>query len=312
MKSRIVFMGTPDFALESLKALVKENANIVGVFTQPDKPKGRGYQLQAPPVKEYALKNNIPVYQPKSMRTQETLDLLKKLQPDFILVVAYGKMLPKEILDLPKFGCINVHGSLLPKYRGAAPIQWAVLKGEKETGVTIMYMAEGMDTGDMILKETTPIGENETSGELFDRLAQLGAKALLKAIALIEQKQVTREVQNENEATFASLLDKKMAEIDFKKTAQEVHNLIRGMNPWPIAYTTFEGKRMKVFSSRLTEMTTDEEPGTILANKENFLVACGDQKAIAFCLVLLEGGKKVEGKQFVATRTFQKKVILGK
>lgn len=249
---RIVFMGTPEFAQASLQKLIGTGHNIVGVFTQPDKPKGRGYKLVAPPVKELALEHNIPVYQPEKMKDGTALSILKELNPDLIAVVAYGRILPKDILELPKYGCINVHGSLLPKYRGAGPIQWSVIDGEPVTGVTTMYMGEGLDTGDMILKKETPIGENETYGELHDRLKEIGAEALVETIALIEQGKAPREKQDDSLSSYAPMLDKKIAKLDFNKPAQQLHNLIRGLSPWPVAHTTVGGKLLKVHRAVLS------------------------------------------------------------
>ena len=250
---KIVFMGTPEFAEASLQKLLETDHQIVGVFTQPDKPKGRGYKLVAPPVKELALAYNIPVFQPQKMRDGTALEILQELQPDLIAVVAYGKILPKEILELPRYGCINVHGSLLPKYRGAGPIQWSVINGESVTGVTTMYMGEGLDTGDMILKKETPIGENETYGELHDRLKEIGAQALVETIELIEQGKAPREVQDDSLSSYAPMLDKQIARLDFTKDAQTLHNLIRGLSPWPVAHTTVDGKLLKVHRAVLAD-----------------------------------------------------------
>lgn len=243
---KILFMGTPDFAKESLKSLVESNYNIIGVVTNPDKPKGRGMKLVASPVKEYAQEKGIEIYQPIKIRNNiEFIQKVKVLNPDLICVVAYGKILPKEILDIPKYGCINVHGSLLPKYRGAAPIQWAVLNGDKKTGITTMYMDVGMDTGDMILKEEVEIGENETTGELWDRLSKIGGKLLVKTLKQIENGTAPREKQGEN-FTIAPMLSKEMAKIDWeRKTAQEIKNLVRGLNPIMGAYTFLNGKKIK-------------------------------------------------------------------
>lgn len=310
MKSRIVFMGTPDFAAKSLQALLDQKGNVAAVFTQPDKPKGRGYQLQAPPVKELAQKHQIQVFQPTSLKSEETLNILKTIKPDLIVVVAYGRILPKEVLNLPPLGCINVHGSLLPKYRGAAPIQWAVINGEKETGVTIMYMDEGLDTGDMILKATTPIGEQETSGELFERLSELGANTLLEAIELLENNKAIAQKQEAQEATLAPLLDKTLARLDFQKSAENLHNLVRGLNPWPIAYTIFQGKRLKVFRTSVVKQNCTVEPGRIISNN-NFWVSCGENSIIALEEVLLEGGKKMQGSEFVKTRNLEENMKLG-
>lgn len=242
----ILFMGTPDFALESLKALVEANYNIIGVVTNPDKPKGRGMKMIPSEVKEYATEKNIPVYQPVKVKNNtEFIEQMKDLNPDVICVVAYGKILPKEILDIPKYGCINVHGSILPKYRGAAPIQWAVLNGDKETGVTTMFMDIGMDTGDIIDIETTEIGKDETTGELWDRLSIMGGKLLVKTLEKIENGTVTRTKQGED-FSMAPMLDKEMAKIDWEnKTAEEIHNLVRGLNPIMGAFSFLGEKKIK-------------------------------------------------------------------
>ena len=243
---KIVFMGTPDFAKESLEAIYNAGHEIIGVVTNPDKPKGRGMKMVASPVKEFAEENNLKIYQPLKVRNNtQFIDEIKSLNPDVICVVAYGKILPKELLDIPKLGCINVHGSLLPKYRGAAPIQWAVLNGDKTTGITTMYMDEGMDTGDMILKEEVEIGDNETTGELWDRLSKIGAKLLVKTLKEIEDGTAPRQKQGED-FTIAPMLDKQMAKIDWEnKTAQEIKNLVRGLNPIMGAYTFLNDKKIK-------------------------------------------------------------------
>lgn len=248
-------MGTPDFALESLKALYEAKYDIIGVVTNIDKPKGRGMKMVASPVKEYAIEKNLQVYQPIKVRNNpEFLEKVKKLNPDLICVVAYGKILPQELLDIPKYGCVNVHGSLLPEYRGAAPIQWAVLNGDKKTGVTTMFMNAGMDTGDMILKEEVEIGEDETTGELWDRLKTIGANLLIKTVKEIENGTATRTKQPE-EGTMAPMLSKEMAKIDWEnKTAQEIKNLVRGLNPIMGAYTFLDGKKIKFWKVQtLTE-----------------------------------------------------------
>ena len=242
----IVFMGTPDFAKESLKAIYEAGHNILAVVTNPDKPKGRGMKLIPSPVKEYALEKNLRIYQPLKVRNNiEFLDEIKNLKPDVICVVAYGKILPKELLDIPRLGCINVHGSLLPQYRGAAPIQWAVLNGDKETGITTMYMDVGMDTGDMILKEKVEIGENETTGELWDRLSKIGANLLVKTLKQIEEGTAPREKQGEN-FTLAPMLSKEMAKINWDEMdAIKIKNLVRGLNPIIGAYSNLDGKKVK-------------------------------------------------------------------
>ena len=245
---RILFMGTPDFALKSLEAIYDEGYNIIGVVTNVDKPKGRGMQLIPTPVKEFALEKNIKVYQPAKVRNNpEFLGEIKNLQPDLICVVAYGKILPQELLDIPKLGCVNVHGSLLPEYRGAAPIQWAVLNGDRKTGVTTMFMNAGMDTGDIILKQETTIGEDETTGELWERLSKMGANLLVETVKQIEQGTATRTPQPE-EGTMAPMLSKEMAKIDWKnKNAREIKNLVRGLNPIMGAYSYINGKKIKLW-----------------------------------------------------------------
>ena len=249
---KILFMGTPDFAQESLKSIYDAGFEIIGVVTNPDKPKGRGMKLAYSPVKEYALEKNLKIYQPiKITNNTEFLDEIKTLAPDVICVVAYGKILPKEILEIPKLGCINVHGSLLPKYRGAAPIQWAVLNGDKTTGITTMYMNEGMDTGDMILKEEVEIGPEETTGDLWQKLSKIGGEILVKTLKLIEEGKAPREKQTE-EATLAPMLNKEMALIDWENSdANKIHNLIRGLNPIMGAYSYIDGKKIKFWKSKV-------------------------------------------------------------
>ena len=254
---RIVFMGTPDFAKESLEAIYNAGHEIIGVVTNPDKPKGRGMKMVASPVKEFAIEKGLKIYQPLKVRNNtEFIEEIKDLNPDVICVVAYGKILPKEILDIPKLGCINVHGSLLPKYRGAAPIQWAVLNGDKTTGITTMYMDVGMDTGDMILKEEVEIGDDETTGELWDRLSKIGGKLLVKTLEKIEDGTAPREKQGDD-FTIAPMLDKSMAKIDWEnKTAQEIKNLVRGLNPIMGAYTFLEDKKIKFWK---VDVANEEE-----------------------------------------------------
>lgn len=264
----ILFMGTPDFAKESLEAIYNEGHKILGVVTNPDKPKGRGMKMIASPVKEFAIEKNIQIYQPEKVRkNQEFIEEIKSLKPDVICVVAYGKILPKEILDIPKLGCINVHGSLLPEYRGAAPIQWAVLNGDKKTGITTMYMDIGMDTGDMILKEEVEIGDDETTGELWDRLSKIGGKLLVETLEKIENGTAPREKQGDN-FTVAPMLDKEMAKIDWEnKTAQEIKNLVRGLNPIMGAYTFLNGKKIKFWKVDIAvNIGYDEDNIQILRN----------------------------------------------
>ena len=250
---RTLFMGTPDFAVPCLKSLIDAGHEVCGVFTQPDKPKGRGYALTPPPVKLLASKSGIPVYQPKTLKDGEALTIVKELSPEVIVVVAYGKILPKEIIEYPAFGCINVHASLLPRYRGAAPIQWCVLNGEKETGVTTMFMDVGLDTGDMLLKAATPIGDNETAGELHDRLSKLGAELIVETLTKLQSGALIREKQKDGDSCYAPMLTKELSRIDWNKPAQSVHNQIRGLSPWPTAQTRLCGKVLKIPASRLSD-----------------------------------------------------------
>ena len=284
---KIIFMGTPDFAKESLQAIYEAKHEILGVVTNPDRPKGRGMKMVASPVKEFAKSKGLPIYQPEKVRNNnEFIEKIKNLKPDVIIVVAYGKILPKEILEIPPLGCINVHASLLPKYRGAAPIQWAVLNGDKTTGVTTMYMDEGMDTGDMILTEKVDIGVDETTGELWDRLSKIGARLLVQTLSQIEDGTATRTKQGED-FSMAPMLNKEMAKIDWKnQTAQEIKNLVRGLNPIMGAYTFLEGKKIKFWKVDVVdekEVYTENE--NILANEER-------QESIKNGTVILSDGKK--------------------
>ena len=284
---RIVFMGTPDFAVDSLAALVESSDHeIVAVITQPDRPKGRGQKVLMTPVKEYALEKNLVVLQPAKIRIPEFIEELKALAPELIVVVAFGQFLPKEILELPKYGCINVHASLLPKYRGAAPIHYAVMNGEKESGVTIMRMDKGMDTGAMLAKVATYIGEDMTMGELHNELKVAGAHLLLEVIRGIEDGTIKDMPQNDAEATYASLLDKEIEKIEWSKSASEIHNKVRGLNPWPGAYTLLpDGRKLKIWQTRvMTKENAGTKPGTVVAfSKEGFIVACGNG-----CLEVIE------------------------
>ena len=276
---RIVFMGTPDFAVGSLQALCESGKHeILAVVTQPDRPKGRGNKLLQTPVKEYALAQGLTVYQPQKVKTLEFVELLHGLQPELIVVAAFGQFLSKEILELPKYGCINVHASLLPKYRGAAPIQYAIIKGEKESGVTIMQMDIGMDTGAMLDKVVVPIAENTTMGELHDALREQGAALLLQVIDKIAAGTAVAEPQDNEQATYATLLDRSMEHIDWSKTAQEVHNLIRGFNPAPSTFTKLpNGKSLKIWGSKMTDKSSAAAAGTVIeTGKHSFFVACGE------------------------------------
>lgn len=288
---RIVFMGTPDFAVPSLKALVEAGHEICGVFTQPDKPKNRGMKLQAPPVKEYALSAGLTVFQPAKMRDGEALGILRELKPDLIAVAAYGKLLPVDILELPRLGCVNVHSSLLPKYRGAAPINWAIMNGEDETGVTIMYMAEGMDTGDILAQARTPIDINENAAQLFDRLAEMGAKLLVNTVAELEEGRIKPIPQDGAIATHAPMLSKEQSPLDWTRTARQLHDQVRGLYPWPAATAVLDGVRCKVLRTALAGETTSSAPGAVLqADKKGLRVACGG--GVLEILELQPDGKK--------------------
>ncbi len=299
---RVVFMGTPDFAVPSLQILLDHGYEVCAVYTQPDKPKGRGHKLQPPPVKELALQHQIPVFQPATLRKEEVQAEIRSWNPDVIVVVAYGKLLPKAVLDAPKLGCVNVHGSLLPQYRGAAPIQWTVLNGDKVAGVTTMFMAEGMDTGDMLLKAETPVGEEETSGQLFDRLKDLGADLLLETLQGLEVGTLTPVPQDEAQATRAPMLSKELSQVDWTKSAQQVHDLIRGLNPWPSAVSYLDGRKLKLHASRVREGSG--EPGKPFAQDGALWVYCG-QGALELTEIQTENGKRMDGKSYLLGHPLQ-------
>lgn len=305
---RILFMGTPDFAVPCLEKLIKDGHNIVGVLTQPDKPQGRKMKLTPPPVKELALQNNLEVYQPESLKNDAIKQLLEDKQPELIVVVAYGKILPKYVLDFPKYGCINVHGSLLPRWRGAAPIQWSIIAGDKTAGVTTMKMAEGLDNGDMLLKYETEIAQTETAGELFDRLALNGAELLHDTIEQIDS--IVPEVQDESKANYAHMLDKQMAQIDWSKSNKEIDCLIRGLNPWPVALTTLNGERLKIYSASL--QNASGKAGEVLKadSKNGLLVACGEG-AMLLNEIQAVGGKRMNAKDYLRGHKIEVGSILG-
>lgn len=273
-------MGTPEFALPSLEMLIQEGYEVAAVVTQPDKPARRGKKINMPPVKEYAISEGIKVLQPEKIKTLEFLNVLKEINPDLLITVAYGKMLSKEILELPPLGCINVHGSLLPKYRGAAPVHWSIIHGEKNTGITTMYTNEGMDTGDILLKAEIPITDDMIAGELHDKLSVLGAKVLKKTLKKLESNEIKRIPQDDNEATYAPIISKKTGEINWSKSSREIYNLIRGTNPWPGAFTYHCNCVMKIWKSKIvSEEPHTFEPGTISkVDKEGILVYCGKGK----------------------------------
>ena len=299
---RVIFMGTPDFAVPSLEKLLAKGYDVCAVYTQPDKPKGRGHKLQPTPVKELALQHGIPVFQPTTLRNEEVQEEIRGWNADVIVVVAYGKILPKAVLDAPRLGCINVHGSLLPKYRGAAPIQWTVIHGDKNAGVTTMFMGVGLDTGDMLLKTETPVGEEETAGELFDRLKDLGADLLLETLERLERGELTPIPQKEEDATLAPMLSKELSVIDWTKSAQELHDLIRGLNPWPSAYSYLDGKKLKLHASRV--VSGSGAPGKAFVREGNLCVYCGEG-ALELVEIQTENGKRMDGKSYLLGHPLQ-------
>ncbi|WP_294350771.1 methionyl-tRNA formyltransferase [uncultured Clostridium sp.] len=306
----IVFMGTPDFAVPSLKMLI-ENYGVKAVFTQPDRPKGRGKKLAFSDVKEVAVEHNIPVYQPVKLKDErEMIEELKDMNPDFIIVVAFGQILTKEVLDIPKYGCINLHGSILPMYRGAAPINWAIIKGEKVSGNTTMLMDVGLDTGDMLLKDEVEIPEDMTAGELYDILKVRGADLLKDTIEGMINGTITPEKQSD-ETFYAKMLNKEIAIIDWNDTAENIHNLIRGLNPWPMAYTYYMNEKMKVFESKVLDKNHNKEVGTILkVSKEGIEIACKDS-VLLITKVQFPNKKPLTIEQYINGHTIDENVILG-
>ena len=308
---RILFMGTPDIAVGCLQKIIDEKHDIIGIVTQPDKPVGRGKKMGMPPVKELALKYDLPVYQPIKARDEEFVNILKDLNPDLIVVVAFGQILPKSILDIPKFGCVNVHVSLLPKYRGAAPINWVIINGEDKTGVTTMYMDEGLDTGDMILTSEFELNDEITAGELHDIMKVEGAKVLKETIDLIEKGEAPRIPQNHEEFTYAPMMNKTLGQIDFSKSAKEIHNLVRGVNPWPSAYTTYKGQTMKIWKTKVLSESSDKVPGTILkVDKEGIRVSTKDN-VILISEIQMPGKKRVLVEEYIKGNSIETNEILG-
>ncbi|MBQ7341499.1 MAG: methionyl-tRNA formyltransferase [Oscillospiraceae bacterium] len=293
---RVVFMGTPDIAATCLTKILEDGFEVVGVYTQPDRPKNRGMKLAFSPVKEVALNHDLPVFQPENFREEETVETLKALQPDVVAVVAYGRILPQKVLDIPQKGCINIHASLLPAYRGSAPYQWAVLDGCKKTGVTAMYLCREMDAGDMIDTAETPIGENETAGELLDRLAVLGAELLSKTLSRMAEGTVEATPQDHTKATYAPMLDKSMCPIDWTQTAQQVHDKVRGLHPWPVATAELAGTKFKIHATAI--VPGEGTPGQILSlTKTGLIVACG-QGAVEIRSLQAEGGKRMAAPDY--------------
>lgn len=302
----VVFMGTPDFAVPSLENIAKVH-NVQAVFTQPDKPVGRKMVLTPPDVKVCAEKLGIPVYQPVKLKDSDSYEIIKELNPDVIVVVAYGQILPENILNIPKYGCINVHGSLLPKYRGAAPIQWSVLNGDKVTGVTTMYMEKGLDTGDILETKEYEIGINDTAGEVFDTLAEMGGKLILDTLEKAEKGQLHPVKQDDSKSSYAKMLDKSMCNIDFSKSNLQVHNQVRGLSPWPVASTKLNGKVLKIFETRLAEGIG--KPGEIL-NTNPLTIACGEG-AVVVNTVQLQGKKRMDSKAFLQGHKLEKGTVIG-
>ena len=297
---RIVFMGTPDFAAASLKKLIDKKYDSAAVFTQPDKPRDRGMKLSYSPVKELALENNIPVYQPTKLRDGTATELIKSLDPDILVVVAYGRILPDDMLEVPKYGAINVHASLLPKYRGAAPIQCAVLNGDKITGVTTMYLASEMDTGDIIYTSETEIGEFETSGELFDRLMIMGAELLARTLRDIEAGTAPRTPQDHSKASYVKMLDKSLSPIEWAKTPREVIKQIYGLQPWPVATAELDGKVFKIYSAEYTQNKTDKAPGSVVsAGKKGIEIACLDGETVLITELQAAGKKRMKASDYL-------------
>lgn len=306
----IVFMGTPEFAVPSLEKLI-ENYNVTAVFTQPDRPKGRGKKIGTSPVKDSALKNNIPVYQPEKIRNHvESIETIKELNPDFIIVVAFGQILPKEILDIPKYGCINLHASLLPKYRGAAPINWTVINGEKISGNTTMLMDVGLDTGDMLLKSEYPIKNDMTAGELHDILMEDGANLLLETIEKVKDKRIIPQKQDHSKNTYAPMLTKELGKINWNKSNIEINNLIRGLNPWPVAYCDYLNNSMKIYEAEVIDSNKKYDPGFIISvTKQGIEVATGEG-SLLIKKIQFPGGKPLSVEEFIRGHELKANIIL--
>ena len=308
---KLVFMGTPDYAVNTLEALIAAGHNVAAVFAQPDKPVGRKHIITAPPVKVCAEKHGITVYQPNTLRDGKAEEILKEIAPDVIVVVAYGKILPKEILEIPKYGCVNGHASLLPKYRGASPIQWCIVCGEKETGVTAMLMDEGMDTGDILKTVETEIGAEETAEELFERLSGITAELLVNTLADLEKGNITPQKQDEEKASYAPIIKKEMAQLDFKNmTATEIHNAVRGYYSWPCAYFFLENKRIKVIKAAVAE-NTNSKAGTVIKSDDSLVIACKDGTAVELVTVQPEGSKPMTAKQMLCGRPIAQGTVIG-
>lgn len=306
---KIIYMGTPDFAVNALESIIKAGHEVVAVFSQPDKAKGRSKALVATPVKQKALEYNIPVYQPEKARDEESVNLIREINPDAIVVAAYGQILPESILNIPKYGCINIHASLLPKYRGAAPIEWSILDGEEKTGVTTMYMAKGIDTGDIIEKAEIEIASDDTGASLRSKLAVLGAELILSTLTALENNTATRTKQDEALSSHVSMLTKEMGNIDFNMPAEKIERIIRGLNPWPCAYTKIDGKTVKLFKAIVVDKTG--KPGTIIeVNKKDFVIACGE-KALSIKNLQPEGKKAMDTVAFLNGNKIEVGMVVG-
>ncbi len=309
---RIVFMGTPDYAVNTLQALIAKGHSVEAVFAQPDKPVGRKHILTAPPVKVCAIQNNIKVYQPQTLRDGEAETIIKEINPDVIVVIAYGKILPKSILEIAKYGCVNAHASLLPKYRGAAPIQWAIINGETETGVTTMLMDEGVDTGDILEQATVKIGEDETAEQLFERLSRVSAELILSTLEKLEKDEIKPTKQEENEACYAPIIKKEMAKLDFKnQTAKQIADAVRGYYSWPCAFFFLDTKRIKVIRAKVLEEKTLLLPSSVVSSENEIVIACKDGGMISLLEIQPEGSKPMTAKQFLCGNTLEAGRILG-
>lgn len=307
---KVIFMGTPDFSVGTLEALVEAGHEVVLCVTQPDKPKGRGGKMQFTPVKEAALKHDIPVFQPKKVREEGCVEELRKYNADVMVVIAFGQILPKEILEMTPYGCVNVHASLLPKYRGAAPIQWAVIDGEEVSGVTTMQMDEGLDTGDMLLKTEIVLDKNETGGSLHDKLAEAGAALCVETLKGLEEKTITAEKQGESPTAYARMLDKQLGNIKWEDSAVSIERLIRGLNPWPSAYTDWNGKTMKIWEAEVSEENSGEEPGTVVkVEKDGFFVQTGDGE-LKVTALQIPGKKRMDAAAFLRGYQIEEKTVL--
>ncbi|MDI9508335.1 MAG: methionyl-tRNA formyltransferase [Clostridiales bacterium] len=307
---KVLFMGTPDFAVSSLEAIIGAGHDLVGVVTQPDKVKGRGGKISFPAIKEAALAHNLTVYQPSRVRDSEFIEIIRDLDPEVIVVAAFGQLLPKELLDMPLYGCINVHASLLPKYRGAAPIQAAIINGEKESGITIMHMDVKLDTGDMILQESIPLAEDETGGSLHDKLASLGARLIVEALDKLKEGTAKRIPQDESQATYVKMLDKKMGYIDFAKPAIDIERMIRGLNPWPSAYTKLKGKTLKIWRAEVIEYNSNARPGELVELTKDYFVVMTGKDALIIKELQLEGKKRMPCDAFLRGYPIEKGTIL--